>query len=184
MYCPNCAAQNIDGAQFCRACGKNISLVPQAMSGHLPAGGPAEFDGEGRGHKSRRRHRQRESASMEKGIKNLFIGLGFLVVSIALSFSIMGMGWWFWMLIPAFSLMGGGVAEMMRARRAENRQLPYGPTTTAVPPVQHAGSLPPRNTSELMPSVPSVTEGTTRHLGVEAPTRHFGAAVENPEKKV
>jgi len=27
----------------------------------------------------------------------------------------------------------------------------------------------------LMPPVPSVTEGTTRHLGVEAPTRHFDA---------
>lgn len=184
MYCPNCAAQNIDGAQFCRACGSNISLVPRAMSSHLPATGPAESDGESGGRKSRRRRRHGEAPSMEKGVKSLFTGLGFLVVCIALSFSVMGTGWWFWMLIPAFTLMGGGVAEIMRAKHAENRQLPYGPATTAVPPVQRAGSLPPRNTSELMPPVPSVTEGTTRHLGVEAPTRHFGAPAENPEKKV
>jgi hypothetical protein len=28
-------------------------------------------------------------------------------------------------------------------------------------------------TGELMTPVPSVTEGTTQHLGAEAPTRHF-----------
>jgi hypothetical protein len=30
-----------------------------------------------------------------------------------------------------------------------------------------------RGTDELKPAMPSVTEGTTRHLGVEAPTRHL-----------
>ena len=36
MFCPKCATQNIDGASFCRACGANISLIPQALSGQLP----------------------------------------------------------------------------------------------------------------------------------------------------
>ena len=36
MFCPKCASQNIDGASFCRVCGANISLVPQALSGQLP----------------------------------------------------------------------------------------------------------------------------------------------------
>jgi uncharacterized membrane-anchored protein len=26
--------------------------------------------------------------------------------------------WWYWMLIPAFSLMGGGVAEMVRVKQS------------------------------------------------------------------
>ncbi len=37
MYCPKCGTNNIDNASFCRACGTNLSLVPQALTGHLPA---------------------------------------------------------------------------------------------------------------------------------------------------
>ncbi|MGH9956462.1 MAG: zinc-ribbon domain-containing protein, partial [Pyrinomonadaceae bacterium] len=33
MFCPKCAAQNLDGASYCRVCGANISLVPQAITG-------------------------------------------------------------------------------------------------------------------------------------------------------
>jgi hypothetical protein len=53
----------------------------------------------------------------------------------------------------------------------------------AAPPPQSAGELPRRNTAELVMPPPSVTEGTTRHLGAEAPTRHIGRAVENPSGK-
>src|SRR5882762_3876555 len=35
MYCPKCATENIDSARFCRACRANLSLVPQALSGHV-----------------------------------------------------------------------------------------------------------------------------------------------------
>ena len=33
MFCPKCATQNLDGASFCRSCGANISLIPQALAG-------------------------------------------------------------------------------------------------------------------------------------------------------
>jgi hypothetical protein len=35
MYCPNCAAENASGAEFCRGCGESISLVPMALRGGL-----------------------------------------------------------------------------------------------------------------------------------------------------
>ena len=35
MFCPKCAAQNLDGTSFCRVCGANISMIPQALSGEL-----------------------------------------------------------------------------------------------------------------------------------------------------
>jgi len=35
MFCPKCATQNVDGAHFCRSCGANISLVPQALTGQI-----------------------------------------------------------------------------------------------------------------------------------------------------
>ena len=36
MFCPKCATQNLDGASFCRSCGANISLIPQALAGQVP----------------------------------------------------------------------------------------------------------------------------------------------------
>ncbi len=72
-------------------------------------------------------------------------------------------------MIPAFALLGGGVAEIVRLRYRQ-RSAPAtistnegAPTTgfAATPP--QASELPPRNTSEIF-APPSVTESTTRHL--------------------
>jgi zinc-ribbon domain len=173
MFCPKCASQNIDGASFCRVCGANISLVPQALSGQLPIA-----NDESREARRSRRRRSKEP-SLEHAVKNIFIGVAFLFVSLALARSFAGVGWWFWMLIPAFSCMGTGVAEYIRFREERRKPLPLSqpiqPSFSAAPRV---ASLPPRNTGELVPPPPSVTEGTTRHLGAEAPTRHLDASNE------
>jgi hypothetical protein len=100
----------------------------------------------------------------------MFIGVAFLIIAIALSRTI-GAGWWFWMLIPAFSLMGTGVAQFIRIRERD-RRLFAGQQMRQVLPRNDQPVL-PRRTDELRPPVASVTEGTTRHLGVEAPTRHL-----------
>jgi len=42
MFCPKCASQNVEGASYCRACGANVSLVPQALNGQLPNANQAE----------------------------------------------------------------------------------------------------------------------------------------------
>ena len=80
------------------------------------------------------------------------------------------------MLIPAFSMMGTGVAQYMRIKEREKRA--FQPGTFGQPSMQappRVNTLPVRNTGELVAPPPSVTEGTTRHLGAEAPTRHFDA---------
>ena len=80
------------------------------------------------------------------------------------------------MLIPAFLMMATGLAQYIRVREKAGR------ASLAAPPVGRAfpdranvfqGEMPARNPDELMAPAPSVTEGTTRHLGVEAPTRHL-----------
>jgi hypothetical protein len=172
MFCPKCAAQNLEGASFCRVCGANISLIPQALSGQLPQ---AREDDQGLeiGRRALRKLGRREP-SLDHAFKNIFMGIAFLLVSVALAFSRMGYGWWFWMLIPAFSMMGSGVAQYIRLKEREKRA--FQPGTMAQPsmqPPRHPDSFPVRNTGELVPPPPSVTEGTTRHLGAEAPTRHL-----------
>jgi len=106
------------------------------------------------------------------------MGIAFLIVAIALSRSI-GAGWWFWMLLPAFSMMGTGIAQYIRLKEQEKRSMIVSsPVNQALPeprPYSAPRNLQPRNTGELMPPVPSVTEGTTRHLGAEAQTRHLDA---------
>ena len=167
MFCPKCATQNAEGASFCRACGANISLVPQALTGQpLQAPAPEVLE-EPCGPRGRRKE-----LTLDTAFKNMFIGVAFLIIAIALSRTI-GAGWWFWMLIPAFSLMGTGIAQCIRVRERDKR-MALG-TTPRLQPLMPRYDSPvlPRRTDELMPPVPSVTEGTTRHLGVEAPTRQL-----------
>ena len=159
MFCPKCATQNLEGASFCRTCGANISLVSQALSGQLAQPLVEEID---EGRRGRRRGKQ---LSLDHAFKNIFMGIAFLFIAIALSRS--GQGWWFWMLLPAFSMMGTGIAQYIRVRERERR------ASLAPPPVAQTFPERPRTPNELRPPVPSVTEGTTRHLGVEAPTRHL-----------
>jgi hypothetical protein len=165
MFCPKCATNNLDGASFCRGCGANISLVPQALTGQLMQPPVEEIEEGGR---RRRRRRDRGEASLDQAFRNVFMGLAFLIVAIALSRTI-GQVFWFWFLIPAFSMMGTGVAQYIRVREKEKRNL------MAPPAERPTFAQQPQTPEQLRPPVASVTEGTTRHLGVEAPTRHFDA---------
>ncbi len=160
MFCPKCATNNLDGASFCRGCGANISMVPQALTGQIapPPAGEIEETG-------RRRGKRGKEATLDHAFKNIFMGIAFFIVAIALSRSI-GQAWWFWMLIPAFSMMGTGIAQYIRLKeRQKQAYLQPPPSRSYIEPAQAP--------NELRPPVASVTEGTTRHLGVEAPTRHL-----------
>lgn len=154
MFCPKCATQNLDGASFCRSCGANISLVPQAMTGQIARQSEETGDTKEEG---RRTGRQ---LTLDQAFKNFFLGFAFLIISIVLSRTI-GQYWWFWMLLPAFSLMGTGTAQFIRLRQREQRALESSPLP----------SLPPRNAEQFIPPAPSVTEGTTRHLTHDNPNQ-------------
>jgi zinc-ribbon domain len=171
MFCPKCATQNLEGASFCRVCGANISLIPQAM-----AGPPAESGDEASDCvlPSRNRRNKRGELTLDNSFRNIFMGVAFLIVAIALSKSIGG-GWWFWLLIPAFSMMGTGVAQFIRLKeREKQRSIGIPESRPSFSPRASAKPMPQRDTGELLPP-PSVTEGTTRHLGSEGATRHLDA---------
>ncbi|HEY8409778.1 MAG TPA: zinc-ribbon domain-containing protein [Pyrinomonadaceae bacterium] len=169
MFCPKCATQNLEGASYCRVCGANISLVPQALTGQMvqPPAQPEELLDD-----SYHRRRRGRPLTIELAFKNIFMGVAFVIISIALSRSI-GATWWFWMLIPAFALMAKGVGQYMRLKERDKRAAMMPPGMQSLQPPQSVPPVLPRRTDELRPPVPSVTEGTTRHLGVEAPTRHL-----------
>ena len=158
MFCPKCATQNPDGGSFCRGCGANISLVSQAMTGQIArTTEDTDLSADVSCAVPGRRGRRRE-LTLDHSFKNIFIGIAFLIIAIALSRSI-GAGWWFWMLIPGFSLMGTGIAQFIRIRERQNQPTPMLP-----PPAV-------RSTDHLMSPPASITEGTTRHLSSK-PSEH------------
>ena len=166
MFCPKCATQNLDGASFCRSCGANISLIPQALDGLLPGNDQLQRSDRS----SRRRKRQREP-SIEDAIRSITMGVAFTVISLLVSrYAPGGSVWWFWMLIPAFGCFARGISELVRIKMARSESPTYAqPKLNTVRPPD----LPAPKTGELMSPVPSVTEGTTRHLGADPNTRPF-----------
>lgn len=171
LYCPKCATQNMDTARFCRACGTDISLVPAALTGQVPQA-PVIDDEEdySRRGRYRRRRRKRKEPTYEKAFENMGLGVAFLIISIVVALFVpSGRFWWFWLLIPTFASLGEGIGQFVRLRRG----LPPASseaTAQELSAARAAGELPPsRSTSEIMAPPPSVAEGTTRHLGAEAP---------------
>ena len=134
------------------------------MSGSLPVAA-APIDRKGR------------PISYERAIVKMFTGLAFIAVTIALAFTGGGRGWWFWMLIPAFTSLGAGVAQYVQLRKLEKGMPVYSPTGfgQSIGGTQHS-ALPPDQTTYVKPESrfktgdlvpPSVTDNTTRHLEMD-----------------
>ena len=163
MFCPKCGQQNPETGKFCRSCGTDLGNVSNALAAPQP---PKQLVN----HKGKPIH-------WEGAITKIGTGLAFLIIAIALSFSRMGQSWWFWMLIPAFGSIGGGIAQYIQLRRAEQAQPVFAPASSInvldTPP-NHA--LPPQQTEWVSPESryktgdlvpPSVTDNTTRHLEID-----------------
>ena len=162
MFCPKCGGQNPDEGKFCRSCGTDLGNVSKALATPQPQ---QLFN-----HKGKPIH-------LEGAMKKLFTGIAFLIVTIALAFSQAGRGWWFWMLIPAFGMIGTGIAQYMQIKQAGKGQPVFTPTPgqnalgsspgPALPQAQTEWVSPESKykTGDLVP--PSVTENTTRQLEID-----------------
>ena len=171
MFCPKCATQNLEDAKFCRACGTDISLLPQVMTGQLATRLSAADDAR---HARPGKHGRRDEVSIERAVRHLFMGVAFVFIAFAVrTWAPAGHIWWFWMFLPAAGLLADGVSTYLRlGMEAKNRSQPttplaYASPQTSVAPTRTAGSLSQADTGEMIPPA-SVTEGTTRHLAVPA----------------
>ena len=165
MYCPKCGGQIEETQKFCRSCGANVSLVPQALTGQLPQSTPEEVETP----RGRQHHRHHRPISIERAAIFFFTGLGFLFVSFAArNFAPAGEIWWFWLLFPAFSYMGAGIGQYLKLREQHRQQqgsqfdsMTSQPTFT--PPITRMPEISAPTDSDP-PSPSSVTEHTTKHL--------------------
>ena len=187
MFCPKCGVKNPEDGRFCRSCGADISSVPVAMNGMKAAmladlGLDGSCGTEGKKNALRRTDPNEVYAD---GIRSVFMGIGFLAVSMALLFTGVANGqtWWWAMLFPAFTFLGKGAADVMKSRKmtrpmigtvnaastgAALNSIQGSGATTALPPQPAEVNMPESRyrTGDLTPA--SVTEETTRHLNVQA----------------
>jgi hypothetical protein len=168
MFCPKCGTPNIEDAKYCRSCGTDISLVPQALTRSLPALPQTEAD-EGKEKK------KDKPPTLERGLGNIFEGFGYLAIVLIGFFYFWGAIFlWIWFLAPAFANVGKGIGQVISASRAP-RALPppAAPPHEALGPAEpHAlAELQSRETAEIDDHPFSVTEGTTRHLDTAGATK-------------
>ncbi|MGH9753185.1 MAG: zinc-ribbon domain-containing protein [Blastocatellia bacterium] len=156
MYCPKCGAQAADETKYCRACGQGLTLVSQAMTKSLPVD-----DG--------------DQQELEKAIKNIFLGTGFLIVSIVAGILLPEPGNFAFciaMLIAAMVPLSIGVAEILGKAISRSRSMSSLVGRATAPETAPLLSEPPSGGGAVDPlerMPPSgVTEVTTRNLGVGA----------------
>lgn len=164
MFCPKCGQQNPETGKFCRSCGTDLGNVSTALAGSPPA--KPLVDRKGR------------PITWEGPITQIALGAAFIVVSFILGVSGMGRGWWFWMLIPAFMMIGSGAAKIVQMQQAKGSSPQVGsPIEQPLPSSAPQGNLPPAQTEWAAPDPryktgdlvpPSVTDNTTRHLEMDS----------------
>ena len=175
MFCPKCGKQNPERGQFCRSCGTDLGNVSNALASGATRTAPLV------NHRGKPIH-------WESAISKLFMGAAFLVVAIVLAVTGGGKGWWFWMLIPAFAILGGGVAQYIQLKKAEHSNIRFAPAAQpALAASAENAALPPTGTQYISPESryktgdlvpPSVTDSTTRHLDLD----HEGETMTLPKK--
>lgn len=167
MFCPKCGTKNPDNGKFCRSCGTDINLVAKALSGKLQIQPPHSLVS-----------KKGKPISWESAFSKLFGGIAFVGVTIALANSNMGRGWWFWMLIPALTMIGAGLAQIVQIKSNQNSNVGFAPMERELGKVENK-ELPPSKTDYVAPEMDlgyktgdltpsSVTDGTTRHLEMDS----------------
>ncbi len=132
-----------------------------------------------------------KAVNWESMLSTLFTGFAFLIISIILGVTGMAGGrfWWFWLLIPAFAMLGTGLAQYIQLKKNEQKSIPNSEQPDTVKSFNQSpnASLPPIQTEYVAPDSryqtgdlvpPSVAEGTTRHLEIN----HEGETMTLPKK--
>ena len=152
MYCPKCGAQAADETKYCRACGQSLTLILQAMTmKSLPAD-------------------DNDRQKLEKAIKNISLGVGFLIISIVAGILFGEPINWalcFSTLIAAMIWLSLGVAGILGRAMSGSRPVSSVDQVTVKETAPLLGELPSGNaTGELVGLTPpsGVTEVTTRNL--------------------
>jgi uncharacterized membrane protein YvbJ len=144
MLCPKCGYAGDESERFCRKCGTVIaSSIPTVKRTGNALSHPTPKD---------------PDEMIGNGIGSVIVGDGFLIVAVILAATHTSISslLWLLLLIPAFFLFGKGFSEVLKAHQIRRRikQEALGQS--------RVGTL--SSSSSDKPSLPSVTDETTRDL--------------------
>jgi hypothetical protein len=162
MFCPKCGTENPNDGRFCRVCGANLVNVLAFVEGSLIT--ESEFIAD-----------EKTANLYSSGIRNIILGMGFLVTSLFVKSMPGDTYFWLLFMIPAFCLLGSGIPRILKYEELKKSRKMRPPLTSIFPETQSPQALPPSKddyikprskyeTEELIERPPSVVEGTTRHL--------------------
>ena len=171
MFCPKCGTQNPETGRFCRSCGTDLGNVSDALTG-IPVD-----DRRSRRDFARKAAKFRAPSDvLASGIREIVVGLGFLIAAFVLLITNAANGhtWWWALLFPGFGALGRGISNVVSYqmnKRSQNTQQQWNQPAISQTPL--AASLPPPQTEFVSPDSsyktgdlvpPSVTDTTTKHL--------------------
>jgi hypothetical protein len=175
MYCPQCAAQNVDGAKFCRSCGLKLESVALALK--------EESKPPSKKKKNQQSEPQTAQDWMEKrikGIKEITGGMILLLVSLLLGVAmalfvphevpwiLVWVVFFGWMACWGGIELANGIGNFLESKsRLRMLELESNETPIDLTPQQLSPAREPRtidNRAFGLPPSLSVTEGTTRQL--------------------
>jgi hypothetical protein len=176
MYCPRCAAQNLEGVKFCRACGTNIETVALALAGQLdPARVPGDHAPDS---VAARTGLEKKRAGLKKIVRaagllgsSALVGAALALFSHEEDWIVLWMIFAGWMACLGMISLTSGVAALIDSRltlkteRATSELV--GPNPSAGLIEGQAASVTPGTPELSLP--PSVTEYTTKTLGKRRP---------------
>lgn len=163
MFCPKCGIENPDNGKFCRGCGANLTNVLAVVDGEIIAESSVELN-------------DNYTEIYTTGIRNVILGMGFVVTSIFLKTMPPADGFlWLLFMIPAFFLTASGVTRILKAEEIKkSRNTKANVILKPALSEKHSiNQLPPNQTEYVSPVssfttkdlvVSSVTEETTKNL--------------------
>lgn len=176
MYCPRCAAQNLDDVKFCRACGTNLETVALALSDQYhPARTGVDEDRALQTEESWLEKRSEGTGDIVKAIgllgASLLIGVALGLFSNQADWIIIWVGLAGWMAAWGFISLTSGIHALMESRFMARRMKQKATEAAALQSslVGDAKMLPDAPITNRLPVQPSVTEHTTELLTNQPP---------------
>ena len=177
MFCPKCGTENPDTGKFCRSCGTDLEGISAVLSGRSTANAIAMSED----HPNRKAFRRHDPTQVfGDAVRNGLMGVGFVIIALVLFFTnaANGQTWWWAMLFPGLILLAMGGADVIKygMMKRDQRELNHQSQNSLDQPASNV-SLPPSSTAYVTPEIgrqtrdlapPSVTDGTTRLLEINA----------------
>jgi zinc-ribbon domain len=164
MFCPRCAAQNLDDAKFCRACGTNLESVALALSGQYPAKKDAKTE------KSWLEKRSEAISGIIRGAglmgASLLIGVALGLFSNAKDWIVIWLVFAGWMACWGVISLTSGLGTLLESK-AMLRQINRTANGTLAPAAQTLLTDDSSKIPDALSSPPSITEYTTEPLPKE-----------------